>query len=648
MTSEQSDAAVSRKMTMDSIWERLRVELPPFPERQDAIRLPEPPASKIPELIQQPQTVDEMNEEYEKAKEKALAKAKANEKKSFQGGRRMSYFDGGPSAAAKEVAVKRKKPTSLKAWHASREIPYGETCWYGKRPQEPKLIIPSEYQRERRVVQLELLEKNLQAHNHRMAKLSGPVTGWVLRMNLISEPLRAPPCPESDEILTLIETALTSRRLRNYDIAISLLIKARRLWAARAAARNVPSAWVDVQPFVPAPSPWDALEGVEFQDAPQAVASSSSCRKKHVLSGKITDETLTVNCACSVESAQQSRSREAILCMPSGHADQLGTMASTSPEVLNSALDLTICASDLRRDARELASTAESPLPHSARASTVSRQANTITGEGRAVNLDDIGLGAPAIASERIYDPRLHFARACGDDDENMRHLVPEVNLFFLCELASLHSAIHEDDFAAQLLWRARPYSDALPSNHPDSALIWNGLGCVAYHVGCYDVAARSTSRARRIRENTIGENTVETATTYNNLACCLAALDRSLEAQAFLELAAELLKVLLGEDHPRAQTALRNLEKARSYDKHLKCEVPYLFGIPVKDRFRLSGKRLTRRKKKSKDGKSDGGKAGGREGSRKSVASRASVVSTGSKKSKGSSKKRKSRKSVK
>merc|ERR1719359_746967 len=106
-------------------------------------------------------------------------------------------------------------------------------------------------------------------------------------------------------------------------------------------------------------------------------------------------------------------------------------------------------------------------------------------------------------------------------------------------------------------------------------------------------------ARARRIRERTIGEDTVETATSYNNLACCLVSLDRSLEAGALFELAGELLKVLLGHDHPRTQTALRNLEKSRTLKKHVSCEVPHIFSIPVQDRWSTAVKSKRKKKKK-------------------------------------------------
>ena len=75
-------------------------------------------------------------------------------------------------------------------------------------------------------------------------------------MTLIDEPVRAPRCPRSEEVSTLMETALASRRLRHYDEAIMLLIRARRRWAALEAGGEDADEWAGVQALNPAPSPW--------------------------------------------------------------------------------------------------------------------------------------------------------------------------------------------------------------------------------------------------------------------------------------------------------------------------------------------------------------------------------------------------------
>jgi len=168
-----------------------------------------------------------------------------------------------------------------------------------------------------------------------------------------------------------------------------------------------------------------------------------------------------------------------------------------------------------------------------------------------------------------------------GDLAEDL--LPADVGLFFFCELASLSSAMGDDGAALQLLWRARHYSNRLLSSHPDTAVVWGGLGRTAFRMGYFEVAAQAAHRARCIREATVGEDTVEAATAYNNVACCFAALQRPLEAAAYLELAAELLRVLAGDEHPRTQTVLRNLHQARVTRKDLHMDPPPLFSYRVK-----------------------------------------------------------------
>lgn len=50
--------------------------------------------------------------------------------------------------------------------------------------------------------------------------------------------------------------------------------------------------------------------------------------------------------------------------------------------------------------------------------------------------------------------------------------------------------------------------------------------------------ALRLYLEAKRIREEMIGGDTVDTATVYNNLGCCMFMLERNEEAKAFFELA--------------------------------------------------------------------------------------------------------------
>lgn len=60
---------------------------------------------------------------------------------------------------------------------------------------------------------------------------------------------------------------------------------------------------------------------------------------------------------------------------------------------------------------------------------------------------------------------------------------------------------------------------------------------------------------AWNIREETLGGDTVDTATVYNNLGCCMLLLEWNDEANAYFELAEAILEVEIGPDHERTLT---------------------------------------------------------------------------------------------
>mmetsp|Transcript_117281 Transcript_117281/g.203763 ORF Transcript_117281/g.203763 Transcript_117281/m.203763 type:complete len:1001 (-) Transcript_117281:18-3020(-) len=608
------------KLDMHGIFAKLKEVLPALPEAQEwKAPTPAPPAAHWSSVVQPPRVEEVLAAKKEFDAKKAAVERKMqdrfghfrtygrrvsnqryqylqpavdwNEKRQKMLGELLEHGDvpslNTPKLDASEFMTKTTKKNKkgqelikkqAKAWTGLESVPLKKVCFYAKRPAPPEPEVPPQFCRERRCDQLALMEAQIEEQSRKARHLAGPATGWVLRMTLIAEPLLAPHCTESEEVSTLIETALTSRRLRNYDVAIVLLMRARTLWARFAAGQEVPTAWAEVQPLTITQSPWELPEagagraqsqsaGVgtwEVTGAPDVLCSSPVPEDAEGLDQTILPLDLKRDAAQSptLLAGVQMRAR------PSSDVGGRPESSATPDDV--APLDL----SRVRPP--------EGPRPASARPAGGASSACS-----------------PGLTEERRYDVALDFAQACGESDDNIRHLKNEVNIFFLCELASLHSAIQEDDKAAQLYWRAHSHSEQLPDNHPDKAVVWCGFGRVAFHAKQFDLAARSFARARRIRERTIGEDTVETATTYSNLACCLVELKRPLEACAYLELASEILKVLVGEDHPRAQTTLRNLEKVKTLDKHLHCEVPPLFGIPVQDLNRISRSHSRRRRKK-------------------------------------------------
>ncbi len=72
----------------------------------------------------------------------------------------------------------------------------------------------------------------------------------------------------------------------------------------------------------------------------------------------------------------------------------------------------------------------------------------------------------------------------------------------------------------------------------PDRVLPYAGIGSVCFHIMEYEWAVRCFLKVRSIREKTQGGDTVDCATIYNNLGCCMLKLNRFREANAYLKLA--------------------------------------------------------------------------------------------------------------
>jgi len=101
-----------------------------------------------------------------------------------------------------------------------------------------------------------------------------------------------------------------------------------------------------------------------------------------------------------------------------------------------------------------------------------------------------------------------------------------EQDLYFELSIASVYESAGKDDLALNCYMRAKQIK--LPQNHPDQAFALCGLGSVVYHMEEPSYALRLYMRAKEIREATLGGDTVDTATVYNNLGCCMFMLERN------------------------------------------------------------------------------------------------------------------------
>ena len=141
-----------------------------------------------------------------------------------------------------------------------------------------------------------------------------------------------------------------------------------------------------------------------------------------------------------------------------------------------------------------------------------------------------------------------------------MSNLKKEQELFFELSIASVFESAGKDDLALNSYMKSKAIK--LPYNHPDLAFAFCGLGSVMYHMEEPAWALRLYLKARKIREDTIGGDTVDTATVYNNLGACMFMLERNEESKAYFELSNAILECELGAQHERTLTSSRNIKK--------------------------------------------------------------------------------------
>jgi len=110
--------------------------------------------------------------------------------------------------------------------------------------------------------------------------------------------------------------------------------------------------------------------------------------------------------------------------------------------------------------------------------------------------------------------------------------LRPEQELYFELSLGSIYESCGKDDIAMSCYMKAKAIK--LPADHPDQAFAYTCLGSVLYHIDEPAWSLRCYLKAREIRELCIGGDTVDTATVYNNIGCCMYALERNEESRAY------------------------------------------------------------------------------------------------------------------
>jgi tetratricopeptide (TPR) repeat protein len=99
-----------------------------------------------------------------------------------------------------------------------------------------------------------------------------------------------------------------------------------------------------------------------------------------------------------------------------------------------------------------------------------------------------------------------------------------------------------------------------LGANHPDVATSLNNLAGLYQAIGNYGEAEPLFQRSLTIREQALGSDHPRVATSLNNLAALYSDMGNYTEAQPLYQRSLAIFEQALGSDHPRVATSLNNL----------------------------------------------------------------------------------------
>ena len=140
-----------------------------------------------------------------------------------------------------------------------------------------------------------------------------------------------------------------------------------------------------------------------------------------------------------------------------------------------------------------------------------------------------------------------------------------QTELYFNLTLGSLYEAMDLNFQTIKYFSEALHNHEKLISFSPDNALPFSFIGEFFIKMKEYEWALRCYSKAKMIREETIGGDTIDTATIYNNLGVAAFCLESYLPANGYFMMAYEIYKNLMGINHMRTIIIKENLSKLKN-----------------------------------------------------------------------------------
>ena len=137
-----------------------------------------------------------------------------------------------------------------------------------------------------------------------------------------------------------------------------------------------------------------------------------------------------------------------------------------------------------------------------------------------------------------------------------------QTDLFFFFLFGSLYDTLNYDVVAIRYYNECVRITEKLIGADTDTSLPYCFIGELFLKLQEYTWALRSFMKAKKVREETIGAETPDTASIYNNLGVVSYYLESYLPAIGYFKLAYEIYKKMLGLTHPRTMLIKSNLTK--------------------------------------------------------------------------------------
>ena len=159
-----------------------------------------------------------------------------------------------------------------------------------------------------------------------------------------------------------------------------------------------------------------------------------------------------------------------------------------------------------------------------------------------------------------------------------------QTDLFFNLSFGSLYETLGYDVQALKYYYESTRITEKLIGADTDTSLPYCFLGELFVKLQEYNWALRSFLKAKKIREETIGGETPDTAATYNNLGVVAYCMESYLPAKGFFKLAYEIYKALLGLTHPRTLLIKSNLSKMNqlNFNKEIEFKTLSQYATPA------------------------------------------------------------------